>query len=168
MTAKSILLAGKRRALGAIALAVLLSLGGILTAAAAQMFAKHIYPTIEAAPADLKAALAEARRTHRRVLVDFGGDWCGDCQVLDIYFHQSPNAELLAKNFIKVNINIGHTDANLDVAERFGVPVEKGVPAMAVLDEKGNVLFAQKTGQFKTMRNMQSADLTAFLEKWKR
>jgi thiol:disulfide interchange protein len=169
MTAKSVLLSGTRKAFGAVVLAALLSTGGMVTATAhAQMSAKHIYPTIEAAPADIKAALAEARRTHRRVLVDFGGDWCGDCQVLDIYFHQSPNADLLAKNFVKVNINIGHIDANLDVGERFGVPLKKGVPALAVLDDKGNVLFAQKTGEFENMRNMQSSDLTAFLEKWKR
>jgi thiol:disulfide interchange protein len=169
MTAKSVLLSGTRKAFGAVVLAALLSTGGMVTAAAhAQMSAKHIYPSIEAAPADIKAALAEARRTHRRVLVDFGGDWCGDCQVLDIYFHQSPNADLLAKNFVKVNINIGHIDANLDVGERFGVPLKKGVPALAVLDDKGNVLFAQKTGEFENMRNMQSSDLTAFLEKWKR
>jgi len=52
----------------------------------------HIYPAIDAAEADIQAALAEARRTHKRVIVDFGGDWCPDCQVLNIYFHQSPNA----------------------------------------------------------------------------
>ncbi|MBB5063773.1 thioredoxin family protein [Granulicella mallensis] len=169
MTAKSVLLSGTRKAFGAVVLAALLSTGGMVTAAAhAQMSAKHIYPTIEAAPADIKAALAEARRTHRRVLIDFGGDWCGDCQVLDIYFHQSPNADLLAKNFVKVNVNIGRIDANFDVAERFGVPLKRGVPALAVVDEQGKVLFAQTTGDFADMRHMQSSDLTAFLEKWKR
>ena len=165
MTLKSFFHSGKRKVLGAVVLATLLSTGGVVTAAAQ---AKHIYPAIEAAPADIKAALAEARRTHRRVLVDFGGDWCGDCQVLDIYFHKSPNDELLAKNFVKVNVNIGHIDANLDLGEKYGVVLKKGVPALAVLDEHGNVIFAQKTGEFENMRNMQPSDLTAFLNKWKR
>ena len=74
----------------------------------------HIYPTIDAAQADIHAAVVEARRTHKRVILDFGGDWCGDCQVLNIYFHQSPNAELLAKNFVLVDVNVGHMDANLE------------------------------------------------------
>jgi thioredoxin 1 len=165
MTLKSFFHSGKRKVLGAVVLAALLSTGGVVTAAAQ---AKHIYPAIEAAPADIKAALAEARRTHRRVIVDFGGDWCGDCQVLDIYFHQSPNDELLAKNFVKVNVNIGRIDANLDLGEKYGVVLKKGVPALAVLDDHGNVIFAQKTGEFENMRNMQSSDLTAFLNKWKR
>ena len=124
MTVKAFFRSGKRKALGAVVLAALLSTGGVATSVAQ---AKHIYPTIEAAPADIKAALAEAQRTHRRVLVDFGGDWCGDCQVLDIYAHQSPNDELLAKYFVKVNVNVGHIDANLDIGEKCGVVDRKSV-----------------------------------------
>src|SRR6201992_3667722 len=60
---------------------------------------KHLYPDVSAAQHDVDAALVEAKRTHKRVLLDFGGDWCGDCQVLDIYFNQAPNAELLEKHF---------------------------------------------------------------------
>ncbi len=126
----------------------------------------HIYPTIESGPADVQAAIAEARRTHRRVIVDFGGDWCGDCQVLNIYFHQAPNAELTEKNFVRVNVNIGRMDANLDLAKKYGVPVT-GVPALAVLDDNGKLLYAQ-TKEFADMRHMQSSDLTEFLNKWKR
>ena len=59
-------------------------------------------------------------------MLDFGGDWCGDCQVLDIYFHQPPNDALLANNFVLVHVWIGHMDANLDVAERYGVPINEG------------------------------------------
>jgi len=127
---------------------------------------KHLYPDITAAPADLKAGLAEAKRTHKRVILDFGGDWCGDCQVLDIYFAQSPNAELLAKNFVKVNINIGREDANLDIAHKYGVPVH-GVPALAVLDSNGKLLMSQDK-EFADMRYMQSSSVTEFLNKWKR
>ena len=126
---------------------------------------KNLYPPITDADKDLKAGIAEARRTHKRVLVDFGGDWCGDCQVLDIYFHQSPNAELLAKYFVKVNINIGHIDANFDVAKRCGVDL-RGVPAMAVLDGHGKVIFAQHN-EFSSMRYMEPTSVTDFLNQWK-
>lgn len=126
---------------------------------------KHIYPEISQAQTDIQTALAEARQTHKRVLLDFGGDWCPDCQVLNIYFQQSPNQELLEKHFIRVNVNIGHEDANLDIAHRYGVPIT-GVPALAVLNDHGKVLYAQ-TKEFSSMRNMQSSALTEFLNKWK-
>jgi thioredoxin 1 len=126
----------------------------------------HIYPTVEAARTDIRAALVEARRTHKRVLLDFGGDWCGDCQVLNIYFHQSPNAELLAKNFILVDVNIGQEDANLDLASKYGVPMPHGVPALVVLGGDGKVVYAQGK-EFSDMRNMQATSVTEFLNKWK-
>jgi len=127
---------------------------------------RQIYPPIDAAAADVKAALAEARAQHKRVILDFGGDWCPDCQVLNIYFHQSPNADLLAKYFVRVNINVGRMDANQDIAAKYGVPL-KGVPALAVVDADGKVAYAQNK-EFSDMRHLDSAALTEFLEKWKR
>jgi len=126
----------------------------------------HIYPTVDAAQADIHAALVEARRTHKRVLLDFGGDWCPDCQVLNIYFHQNPNAELLEKNFILVDVNIGHEDANLEIASKYGVAMPHGVPALVVLDDNGKVLYSQNK-EFSNMRNMQATSVTEFLNKWK-
>jgi len=133
----------------------------------AQAQSRQIYPPVSASPANVKAAIAEAKRTHRRVIVDFGGDWCGDCQVLNIYFHQSPNKELLEKYFVLVDVNIGQIDQNLDIGEKYGVVLRKGVPALAVLDGDSKVVYGQKNGEFEDMRNMKSQDLTDFLNKWK-
>ena len=129
---------------------------------------KHLYSDTADPKADIAAALVQARKEHKRVLLDFGGDWCGDCQVLDIYFHQSPNDELLSKNFVIVHVWIGHIDRNLEIPEKYGVPIKRGVPALAVLDEKGTTLYSQKTGDFSDMRYMDASAVTTFLEKWKR
>ena len=165
MTATWANLSNVRKGLGAIMLGVFLTASVATPALAQSPTAKHIYPSIDSAKADLDAAIAQAHRTHKRVLVDFGGDWCPDCQVLDIYAHQEPNAELLSKYFIKVNINIGHIDTNFDIAKRCGVDLH-GVPALAVLDGQGKVIFGQHN-EFSDMRNMKSSDLTDFLNKWK-
>jgi thiol:disulfide interchange protein len=126
---------------------------------------RQIYPTIEAAPADIQAGLAQAKAEHKRLILDFGGDWCPDCQVLNIYFHQTPNADLLARYYVRVNVNVGRLDANKDIAARYGVPLA-GVPALAVLDDHGKVLYAQNK-EFSDMRHLDSAALTEFLNKWK-
>jgi thiol:disulfide interchange protein len=126
---------------------------------------RQIYPAIDTAAADIDAAIAQAHRTHKRVIVDLGGDWCPDCQVLNIYFHQSPNAELLAKYFVRVNVNVGRMDANKDIAEKYGVPL-KGVPALAVLDGDGKAVYSQNK-EFSDMRHLDSSALTAFLNQWK-
>src|SRR4051812_9248706 len=128
---------------------------------------KHIYSETADPKKEIAAGLAKAKREHKRVLLDFGGDWCGDCQVLDIYFHQPPNAQLLEKSYVLVHVWIGHMDRNIDVAAKYRVPIERGVPALAVLDGDGKVIYSQRTGQFSTMRKMESKSVTQFLEKWK-
>ena len=139
----------------------------LLAAGTAKSADRVIYPDPGQARADLAAALKTAAATHRRILLDFGGNWCGDCQVLDLYFHDARNKPILDANFVLVEINIGHLDANLDIAEQYGVPIKRGVPALAVLSERGVLLYSQKNGEFEAMRNMQSSAVTEFLVKWR-
>src|SRR5580704_2423110 len=116
---------------------------------------KQIYSETADPRAAISAGIQQAKREHKRVIIDFGGDWCGDCQVLDIYFHQAPNVAILQKNFVLVHVFIREEmDNNIQLALKYGVPIAKGVPALAVLDENGTVIYSQKTGQFNDMRHM--------------
>jgi thiol:disulfide interchange protein len=128
---------------------------------------KHLYSAEANPQADIIAALKQASVEHKRVILDFGGDWCGDCQVLDIYFHQAPNAELLEKNFLLVHVDIGQFDKNLDITEKYKIPLKKGVPALAVLDPDGKLVYSQEAAEFGDMRYMHPASVTDFLNKWK-
>ena len=87
--------------------------------------------------------------------------------MLDIYFHDPRNKPILEAGFVVVHVNIGRMDANLDVAEKYGVPIGKGVPALAVLSERGTLLYSQKNGEFEAMRRMDSSSVTEFLKKWR-
>jgi len=68
---------------------------------------------------------------------------------------------------VLVPVNIGRYDENMDIAARYGVPVTKGVPALAVLDANGQVVYSQRNAEFQAMRRMDSASVTAFLLQWK-
>ena len=130
--------------------------------------ARHIYPPVNEADADIAAALTKAKAEHKRVLLDFGGDWCGDCQVLDIYMHQPPNLDLLNANYVLVHVNIGnHMEENVSVAEKYGASLAHGVPALAVVEPNGKVVYGQKKGEFEAMRRMDPKSVTEFLEQWK-
>ena len=145
------------------ALAALLA----LAAGTARSASREIYPDPAQARVDLAAALRTAAQSHKRILLDFGGNWCPDCQVLDLYFHDATNRPLLEAGFILVHVNIGREDANLDLAGQYQVPLAKGVPALAVLSERGKLLYSQKGGEFEAMRRMDSSAVTAFLRQWK-
>ena len=129
---------------------------------------RHIYSETADPKVDIAAALKQAKAEHKRVLLDFGGDWCGDCQVLDIYMTEAPNDELLKKHFIVVHVFIpSHYERNTEIAEQYNLPIHKGVPALAVLNANGKVLYSQQTGEFEDMRHMESGAVTEFLNRWK-
>lgn len=133
----------------------------------AQMAATTIYSDTADAKEEIRQALLKAAAEHKRVILDFGGNWCGDCQVLNIYFHDPGNARLLSTNYVLVDVNVGQYDKNLDLAKKYGIPLNKGVPALVVLDGAGRVVYAQRNGEFEKMRKLDSSVVTAFLQKWK-
>jgi thiol:disulfide interchange protein len=139
---------------------------GILGAAGAWA---GVYPPVEAASTDIRTAIAQAGHEHKHVLIDFGGDWCGDCKVLDGTLHKPENAALLDADYVTVHVNVGSDGIsdNFVVAERYGIPLKKGVPALAVLDSTGKLLYAQRNGEFESMRHMDPTSVHEFLDKWK-
>jgi len=126
-----------------------------------------LYPAPGEAAAELKAALAAAKADHKRVLVIFGANWCYDCHVLDTTLRSPKVAPLVAANYHVLHINIGDHDANGDLAERFQVPLKKGIPGLAVLDGDGQVVTSLKNGEFESAAKIGMSDVTDFLERWK-
>lgn len=125
----------------------------------------QLYRADAKATDDINRALATAARQHKRVLLDFGGNWCLDCHVLDNAFHQPRIAPLLNEYFVLVHVDVGRYDKNLDLAKRYRVDLEKGVPSLAVLSPRGAVLYS--TGDFERARVLSEEDVIAFLDKWK-
>ena len=126
-----------------------------------------IYPENADAKAEIAEALASAAKTHRRVILVFGGNWCYDCHALDAAFRSVEIAPIVNKNFVVVHVNIGEYDKNLDLAEKYDVPLKRGVPASAVLGSDGTLLYSQKQGEFESAKRISKEDVVAFLEKWK-
>ena len=139
----------------------------ILATLAAKAQTRTIYSDTADAHHDIAQALVTAQHEHKRVILDFGGNWCGDCQVLDIYLHQQPNLALLDSNFVLVHVDIGHYDRNTDLAEKYQIPLKRGVPGLAVLDARGRLLYSQKNGEFEAMRKVDPESVTEFLNQWK-
>lgn len=125
----------------------------------------QLYKADANAAQDIRRALATAVKQHKNVLLDFGGNWCIDCHVLENAFHQPRIAPLLNSNYIVVHVDVGKYEKNLDLAKKYHVNLEKGVPSLAVLNAMGKVLYA--TGDFERARMMSEDDVIQFLDKWK-
>jgi thioredoxin 1 len=128
---------------------------------------KNIYPPGIDAHAEIKEAEEKAEKEHKRVLLVFGANWCFDCHVLDLAFQRSDFAPIVARYAI-VHIDIGEDGKkNGDIAREFHIPLEKGIPALAVLDGAGKLLVSQKNGEFENARAMTPEAILEFLNKWK-
>ncbi len=127
-----------------------------------------IYPPHSDAKAEIKEAIARAGREHKHVILIFGANWCYDCHVLDYALHQPNLAKVVDPNFLVVHVDIGDDGKlNNDIAAEYQTPLEHGIPALAVLDSDGKLLYSQQHGEFEAARSMDPDELTAFLNKWK-
>ena len=116
------------------------------------------------AKADVRAALAEAQRAKKPVLVIFGANWCEDCRALDASLKTSKNAELMASHFVVVKVDVGRFDRNLDISSVYGEPTKKGIPAAVVLSPGNDVLYATRAGELSNARRMSDTGVYDFFQ----
>lgn len=128
----------------------------------------NLYNKDADARAEIKEAVAKAAKAHQRVILVFGGNWCYDCHVLDQAFHQADVAPIVEQNFSVVHVDIGEDGKkNNDLAAEYKIPLEKGVPALAILGPDGKLLYSQRSGEWESARSLDPDDVIAFLNKWK-
>jgi hypothetical protein len=128
----------------------------------------NLYDKDANAGVEIKDAEAKAKKAHERIILVFGANWCYDCHVLDQAFHQPDVAALLQGNFQIVHVDIGEDGKkNNSLAAEYQVPLDKGVPALAVLDADGKLLYSQENGEWESARSLDPDEVVKFLEKWK-
>ena len=97
---------------------------------------------------DLAAAVKQASKAKKHILLDIGGEWCKWCHRLDEFIEADQEVKsALEKNFILLKINVSKENAN----EKFlsAYPKVPGYPHYIVLDKKGKFLFEQGTDNFE-------------------
>jgi thioredoxin 1 len=129
---------------------------------------KNIYPEDADAHAEIKEAEQRAAAQHKRVLLVFGANWCYDCHVLDLAFQRPDLAPVLATGYELVHVDLGPDEKkNADLVKQFDVPLNKGIPALAVAESDGKLVVSQKNGEFEDARSLMPQALLEFLNKWK-
>ncbi|MGH9350723.1 MAG: thioredoxin family protein [Terriglobia bacterium] len=114
----------------------------------------------------IAAALAEASKARKNVVLDFGANWCPDCHALHAQMSRGQLASIIYRSYIVVEVSVGQYDRNLDVARKYGVSLRHGIPVIAILDSHGKVLCATNQGQFSDAGSVSTATFVAFFRKW--
>lgn len=118
------------------------------------------------AKAQVAAAAAKARASGRLLLIDLGGNWCGDCRVLSAVMELPEVAAFVRRHYVVQPVSVGHFDRNLDVLARYGVKRLQGVPALLVIDRNGRLLDAGHVEALADARSMSPQALADWLARW--
>lgn len=136
-------------------------------------------PVVERAPYDgnqnanaaVDAAFARARVNGKRVLIDMGGNWCGDCIVLANLMLLPEMRLFLAAHFEIVKVDIGRYDKNLQIPARFGA-IDRlragGVPAIIVAEPDGTFVNRNDISALEDARHMTPQAIADWLAQWVR
>jgi len=122
------------------------------------------YPASDAGK-DIAAALSEAAKDGKHVLLDFGADWCPDCRVLGSLFEREDVARIVADNYHVVRVDVGRRDKNDDVVEKYHATSGEWIPAVVVLRGDGTAV-ASTDQQVRITRRTTAEELTTLLRQW--
>ncbi len=128
----------------------------------------HPYNESANADASVGAAFARARKSGKRVLIDLGGNWCGDCIVLANIMQLPELKPFLAAHFEMVSVDVGQFDKNLQIPAQFGIAKRlEGVPAILIVEPDGKTLVdAGDVSALADARHMTPQGLADWLAQW--
>jgi thiol-disulfide isomerase/thioredoxin len=118
------------------------------------------------AAAQVAGAEARARARGKLLLIDLGGNWCGDCRLLAAVMRLPEVAAFLDAHYELVSVDVGRMDRNLDIPARWGVRRVEGVPSLLVVDGRGRLVNAGHQEALADARSMSPQALADWLARW--
>ena len=120
------------------------------------------------ANADLARAKARAKKAGKLLLIDLGGNWCGDCRILTGVMDRTDLKPFLDAHFAIVLVDVGRFDRNLQIPAHYGITERlEGVPALLIVDPKTDKLLdAGEVTALADARSMSPQGLADWLAKW--
>ncbi|MEJ0064765.1 MAG: thioredoxin family protein [Caulobacteraceae bacterium] len=136
----------------------------------AQLATPLPHPYDEAANADAAVAKARtrARARHKLLLIDLGGNWCGDCLVLAGTMALPELRAFVEAHYEVVTVDVGRFDKNLQIPAHYGITHRlEGVPALLIVDPvHDRLLDGGHVAALADARHMDPQSLADWLAQW--
>ena len=151
-------------------MALVLCGGGVL-AGPSKPKLPPIYDNTADGDQQIAEALVRANLSHKRILLQFGANWCVWCHRLHDVLDTDPALKKLIRNeFELVLIDVDDVNGqrhNAALEARMGRPTKHGLPVLVVLNHKGIPLTTIMTEPLELGDSYDVKKVFAVLDKWK-
>ena len=115
--------------------------------------------------ADLAAAIPQAHKENKRILLEVGGEWCVYCRLLNKVIHADERlVKRLDDDFIVIKVNFSDDVKNEAFLSRY--PPIPSYPHLFVVETGGTFLLSASPDSFMEKDKYVADKILAFLEKW--
>jgi thiol-disulfide isomerase/thioredoxin len=113
-------------------------------------------------------AMARAKKTHKLLLIDEGGNWCPDCVVLHNLMLVPAMQKFMDAHYVVAMVDVGKFDRNPQIAARYGYAERlKGVPTILVVNPGTNkVINSEQVFALSNAGHQTPQDLADYLPRW--
>ena len=127
----------------------------------------NIYNPQADAKAEIKAAVAKAKKENKHVFIQIGGNWCSWCILFHDLVKATPELKnYLDKNYETVLVNWSPENKNEAVLKKLGYPGRFGFPVFVILDGKGKLLHIQNSAYLEEGKGHSVKKVMGFLKNW--
>lgn len=143
-------------------------LGLFAHAVQAQVVEKtKLYDTAANPQKDIQKAIAIAKKEHKNILLQIGGNWCIWCT----RFHKTVAgndtlSRLLDQNYVTVHVNYDQYNKQAAIWKTLSYPQRFGFPVFVVLDENGKQIHTQNSAYLEAGKGYDNEKIGAFFEAW--
>ncbi|PZU82153.1 MAG: thioredoxin family protein [Chryseobacterium sp.] len=129
---------------------------------------KPYHPEANAA-LDIQNAIKQAKKEHKNVVIQAGGNWCIWCLRFNNYVQQTPELkQLVDNNYIYYHLNWSPENKNEKIFTNYGNPGEKfGYPVFIILDENGKQIHIQDSSVLEEVSGYNLEKVKDFFNSWK-
>lgn len=116
----------------------------------------------------LQELMQQAKKEHKRIILQAGGNWCIWCLRFNDFIKHTPTLQSIVNEYyLYYHLNYSKENKNEAIFKRYGNPGAKyGYPVFLVLDQEGNLLHTQDSAVLEEGKGYSVEKVKAFLERW--
>lgn len=129
---------------------------------------KPYHPEANAA-LDIQNAIKFAKKEHKNVVIQAGGNWCIWCLRFNNFVQQMPELKkIVDNNYIYYHLNWSPENKNEKIFSGYGNPGDKfGYPVFIILDENGKQIHTQDSAVLEEGSGYSLEKVKEFFNSWK-